>query len=78
MIEQCLATQGISAIEGSYQSGKTSLVPLVAYSLLQVEAITKSRKNATKAAIEKKLAEDSDSDEDMYDYSKNTKESLKD
>ena len=78
MIEQCLATQGISAIEGSYQSGKTSLVPLLAYSLLQVEAITKKRKNATKAAIEKKLAEDSDSDEDMYDYSKNTKESLKD
>ena len=53
-------------------------MPLLAYSLLQVEAITKKRKNATKAAIEKKLAEDSDSDEDMYDYSKNTKESLKD
>ena len=52
------------------------MIPLIAYSLLQAESVIKQQKDEAKAAAKKftidELMNESDSDEEMYDYTKDT------
>ena len=66
-----MRSNGITAVQGSYNSGKTSLIPLICKALLQADPVIRAekarQKEATKTFSVKELLEDSDSDEDMYD-----------
>ena len=76
-------TYGVTAIKGTYGSGKTSLIPLIAFSLLQADSVVKEQKEEAKAAGKKFTIQellnhvDSDSDEDMYDTTKDTDRAFK-
>ena len=81
ILEQCLRSYGITAIDGTYNSGKTSLIPLICLALLEADPVMRAekarQKEATKNFSVKELLEDSDSDEDMYDTSKDTRTTLR-
>ena len=80
-LEQCFQAEGIVAIEGGYSSGKTSLVPLISWGLLQAEAAIREEKKrqlqsdvARTYTIEEMLANADDSDEEMYDTTRDTRQ----
>ena len=69
-----LQSEGIVAIQGGYSTGKTSLVPLIAHGLLSAEAAIRAKKKqqlqsdvARTYTIAEMMANNSDSDEEMYD-----------
>ena len=80
-VNMSMQARGICAIKGSYATGKTSLIPLIIHGLLSAEAAIKDEKRrqlqsdvARTYTIEEMLAQEDDSDEDMYDYTASSRE----
>jgi len=77
LLEASLLKEGVTTIRGGLNSGKTSLVPLIAYSMLQIkDSIEREREIKSKSVKTYTIAElmngDDSSDEEMYDTSKNS------
>ena len=72
-LKECLKARGVTALEGTYSTGKTSMVTLVAMTMLNIDQAIKEEKMkeaqdsiARKKTI-KEMLEAESSDEEMYD-----------
>ena len=71
-LKECLKVRGVTAIEGGYSTGKSTLIPLIAQTILnvdkaiKVEKIKESKDSIARKRSIKEMLEADSSDEEMY------------
>ena len=70
--------RGVTSIDGGYQTGKTSMIPLIALTILNIdkaikeEKVKESQDSVARRRTIKEMMEADSSDEEMYDCTKDT------